>query len=94
MTTNNIAVKYINEMKMPLGEMIHFLLKTIGQGPLQQTKASYFHSGERLVQVIKSSYLHKGSNKRGLRQRLLQVQAEDMAKECRKTSSSASQAFS
>ena len=38
-------------------------------------------------------YSHLGSNKKGLRRRLLPGKLEDMAKECRKTSRSTSQAF-
>ena len=42
---------------------------------------------------MKSIYSHKGSNKKGLRQRLLPGKLEDTAKESRKTSCSTSQAF-
>ena len=38
-------------------------------------------------------YSHLGSNKKGLRRRLLPGKLEDMAKERRKTSCSSSQAF-
>jgi len=47
-------------------KMVHFLLKTVGRKPLQQTKTNRLHSGEQSVQWIKYSYPHNGSNKRGL----------------------------
>ena len=69
--------------------------------PLQKSALSHYNkqklavpdSGGQLIQWIKSIYSHEGSNKRGLRQRLLHVELEDMAKERRKTSCSTSQAF-
>ena len=57
-------------------------------------KLAVLNSGKQRIQWIKSIYSHQGSNKKGLRQRLLPGKLEDMAKECRKTSCSTSQAFS
>ena len=78
---------------MPPGNFIHVLLKTIGQEPLQQTKASCLRLRRAVGTMDQIHLLPQGEQQKGPRQQLLHVKAEDMAKECRKTSSSASQAF-
>ena len=57
-------------------------------------KLAILDSGKRRIQWIKSIHSHQGSNKKGLSQQLLPGKLEDMAKECRKTSFSTSEAFS
>jgi len=57
-------------------------------------KLAVLDSGKRQIQWIKSIYSHQGSNKKGLRQRLLPGKREGTAKEHRKTSCSTSQAIS
>ena len=69
---------------------------------LQQSAESHYNKqklavldlGKQRIRWIKSIYSHQGSNKKGLRQRLLPGKVEDMDKERRKTSCSTSQAFS
>ena len=82
----------MNEMKTPPGNFISFLVfsRQSAKGYYNKQKLAAPNSGEQLVQWIKSIYPHKGSNKRGLRQWLLRVKAEDMPKERRKTSCSTS----
>ena len=85
----------MNKMKTPLGNFISFFVfsRRSAKGHYNKQKLAASNSGEQLVQWIKFVYSHKGSNKRGLRRRLLHVKAEDITKERHKTSCSTSQAF-
>ena len=69
-------------------------LKQSPESRYNKRKLAVLNSGNQRIQWIKSIYSHPGSNKKGLRQRLLPGKLEDMAKERRKTSCSTSQAFS
>ena len=69
-------------------------LKQSTESRYNKRKLAILNSGKQWIQWIKFIYSHPGSNKKGLRQQLLPGKLEDMAKKCRKTSCSASQAFS
>ena len=45
-------------MKMPPGNFIHFLLKTIGQEPLQQTEASCLQLGKAVGTMDQIHLIH------------------------------------
>ena len=82
-------------MKTPQGKTLSIIsLRQSAESRYIKRKLAVLDSGKRWIQWIKSIYSHQGSNKKGLRRRLLPGKLEDMAKECRKTSCSTLQAFS
>ena len=52
-------------MKMPPSEMIHFLLKTISQKPLQQTKASCLQLGRAVGTMDQIQLPPQGEQQKG-----------------------------
>ena len=85
-----------NKQKRPRASFISLIifLKRSDKSRYNKQKLAVLDSGKQRTQWIKSIYFHKGSNKKGQRQRLLPGKLEDMAKERCKTSCSTSQAFS
>ena len=92
---NKKTVRQTNKQKRPRENFIPFIIssKQSARSRYNKQKLAVLDSGKQRIQWIKSVYSHKWSNKKGLKRRLLPDKLEDMAKECRKTSCSTSQAF-